>query len=313
MPTSAQLLQTRGARAGAAGALVSFNGKSFDAPLLETRYLFHRLEWPGSRLPHVDVLHPARRFWGDECAGRRRRARSWRSSSRCSGRGGGATCPASRFPRATSSSSARAMPGRSRRARAQSPRSAVAGGADRATCSTWWRGARGGARTRARRWRSGASTRGRASTSARATRSSARSRCAHRAETSDRQRCGRWRSCAPGGALRRGGGVLARAARDPGDVRRTCRARSQRGARHPSRASGPRSGGGAGVCVAEPGRRRVPGTDARRSIAWDQAGTASVGRGSKRKMSSEPRPSVSFLRPWQPSCGSPTSARRTSS
>lgn len=49
-----------------AGALVSFNGKSFDAPLLETRYLFHRLEWIGGRLPHVDVLHPARRFWGDE-------------------------------------------------------------------------------------------------------------------------------------------------------------------------------------------------------------------------------------------------------
>ena len=48
----------------AAGALVSFNGKSFDAPLLETRYLFHRLEWVGARVPHVDVLHPARRFWG---------------------------------------------------------------------------------------------------------------------------------------------------------------------------------------------------------------------------------------------------------
>ena len=31
-----------------AGALVSFNGKSFDAPLLETRYLFHRLAWPGA-------------------------------------------------------------------------------------------------------------------------------------------------------------------------------------------------------------------------------------------------------------------------
>src|SRR5262249_29614659 len=27
---------------GRAGALVSFNGKSFDAPVLETRYLFHR-------------------------------------------------------------------------------------------------------------------------------------------------------------------------------------------------------------------------------------------------------------------------------
>lgn len=47
-----------------AGALVSFNGKSFDAPVLETRYLFHRLEWIGARLPHMDVLHPARRFWG---------------------------------------------------------------------------------------------------------------------------------------------------------------------------------------------------------------------------------------------------------
>ena len=53
-----------------AGALVSFNGKSFDAPFLETRYLFHRLEWAGSRLPHLDVLHPARRFWGDRGAAR---------------------------------------------------------------------------------------------------------------------------------------------------------------------------------------------------------------------------------------------------
>jgi len=54
---------------GRAGALVSFNGKSFDAPVLETRYLFHRLEWTASRRPHLDVLHPARRFWKeDECS-----------------------------------------------------------------------------------------------------------------------------------------------------------------------------------------------------------------------------------------------------
>lgn len=54
---------------GSAGALVSFNGKSFDAPVLETRYLFHRLEWTASRQPHIDVLHPARRFWKeDECS-----------------------------------------------------------------------------------------------------------------------------------------------------------------------------------------------------------------------------------------------------
>jgi uncharacterized protein YprB with RNaseH-like and TPR domain len=46
-----------------AGALVTFNGKSFDAPVLETRYLFHRLSWNVRGLPHVDVLHPARRFW----------------------------------------------------------------------------------------------------------------------------------------------------------------------------------------------------------------------------------------------------------
>jgi uncharacterized protein len=49
-----------------AGALVSFNGKSFDAPVLETRYLFHRLQSAAGCLPHLDVLHPARRFWRDE-------------------------------------------------------------------------------------------------------------------------------------------------------------------------------------------------------------------------------------------------------
>ena len=53
-----------------AGAIVSFNGKSFDAPVLETRYLFHRLEWVGARQPHIDVLHPARRFWGGACGPR---------------------------------------------------------------------------------------------------------------------------------------------------------------------------------------------------------------------------------------------------
>jgi len=54
---------------GRAGALVSFNGKSFDAPVLETRYLFHRIEWTPSQRAHIDVLHPARRFWKeDDCS-----------------------------------------------------------------------------------------------------------------------------------------------------------------------------------------------------------------------------------------------------
>ena len=57
------LLEAVAAELARAGALVSFNGKSFDAPLLEGRYLFHRLPWRGREMPHVDVLHPARRFW----------------------------------------------------------------------------------------------------------------------------------------------------------------------------------------------------------------------------------------------------------
>ncbi len=43
--------------------LVTYNGKSFDAPLLETRYRMARSETPFDRLQHVDLLHGARRLW----------------------------------------------------------------------------------------------------------------------------------------------------------------------------------------------------------------------------------------------------------
>ncbi len=43
--------------------LVSFNGKSFDVPLLESRYLIGRLVWPLAQASHLDLLHPARRLW----------------------------------------------------------------------------------------------------------------------------------------------------------------------------------------------------------------------------------------------------------
>lgn len=43
--------------------LVTFNGRTFDLPLLEMRFSFNRLVWPWSHLPHLDALHPARRFW----------------------------------------------------------------------------------------------------------------------------------------------------------------------------------------------------------------------------------------------------------
>src|SRR5262249_5180512 len=56
-------------RLGLAGALVSFNGKSFDAPLLDSRYSFHRLDPVCTTVPHIDVLHPARRFWGPRDGG----------------------------------------------------------------------------------------------------------------------------------------------------------------------------------------------------------------------------------------------------
>jgi len=44
-------------------AIVTFNGRGFDLPLLQTRYTLARLrpEWLG--LPHLDLLAPARRVW----------------------------------------------------------------------------------------------------------------------------------------------------------------------------------------------------------------------------------------------------------
>ena len=60
------MLETVARECAHAGALISFNGKSFDAPMLETRYLFHRLGWFGGDKPHVDLLHPARQFWKRE-------------------------------------------------------------------------------------------------------------------------------------------------------------------------------------------------------------------------------------------------------
>lgn len=44
-------------------ALVTFNGKSFDLPLLRSRYLTNGAPNPFRDLPHVDLLHLARRLW----------------------------------------------------------------------------------------------------------------------------------------------------------------------------------------------------------------------------------------------------------
>jgi uncharacterized protein YprB with RNaseH-like and TPR domain len=42
--------------------LVTFNGKGFDVHLLATRFVMNRLQDPLSGLPHVDLLHAARRL-----------------------------------------------------------------------------------------------------------------------------------------------------------------------------------------------------------------------------------------------------------
>ena len=44
-------------------ALVTFNGKAFDIPLLQSRFVLARQRWPLVRVVHLDLLHPARRIW----------------------------------------------------------------------------------------------------------------------------------------------------------------------------------------------------------------------------------------------------------
>ena len=57
------LLEAVGDVADAAGTLVTYNGKSFDLPLIETRFTLHRMPTPFAGRPHIDMLHPARRLW----------------------------------------------------------------------------------------------------------------------------------------------------------------------------------------------------------------------------------------------------------
>jgi uncharacterized protein YprB with RNaseH-like and TPR domain len=47
-----------------ADRLVSYNGKSYDLPLLTTRFRMHGLMHPFAELPHLDLLHTVRRLFG---------------------------------------------------------------------------------------------------------------------------------------------------------------------------------------------------------------------------------------------------------
>ena len=43
--------------------LVSFNGKSYDIPLLNTRFIMNHITPLPETLPHMDLLHPVRALW----------------------------------------------------------------------------------------------------------------------------------------------------------------------------------------------------------------------------------------------------------
>jgi len=43
--------------------LVTYNGKAFDVPLLESRYRLNRTPFPAATAHHLDLLPPARRLW----------------------------------------------------------------------------------------------------------------------------------------------------------------------------------------------------------------------------------------------------------
>lgn len=43
--------------------LVTYNGRSFDMPLLESRFIMQRMPLDMENLPHADLLHTARRVW----------------------------------------------------------------------------------------------------------------------------------------------------------------------------------------------------------------------------------------------------------
>lgn len=55
---------------GSSEALVTYNGKAFDIPLLTTRYITHGWQSPFSNHIHLDLLHIARRLWRDRLPSR---------------------------------------------------------------------------------------------------------------------------------------------------------------------------------------------------------------------------------------------------
>ncbi|MFP2929834.1 ribonuclease H-like domain-containing protein [Pyxidicoccus sp. 3LG] len=64
------MLRVLAERMAQSSCLVTFNGKSFDWPLLRTRFVLNRVTTP-AELPHLDLLHCARRVFKHRGAGTR--------------------------------------------------------------------------------------------------------------------------------------------------------------------------------------------------------------------------------------------------
>jgi tetratricopeptide (TPR) repeat protein len=60
------LLESVAELAGDINCVITYNGKTFDLPLVETRFALQRIDAPFVDVAHVDMLHPARRMWRDE-------------------------------------------------------------------------------------------------------------------------------------------------------------------------------------------------------------------------------------------------------
>ena len=62
-PAERALLHAVGEFVSGTPFIVTFNGRTFDVPVMETRWLFHRMAHALEGVPHVDMLPPARRLW----------------------------------------------------------------------------------------------------------------------------------------------------------------------------------------------------------------------------------------------------------
>lgn len=79
------LLEALSAQFDAAPFVASYNGRTFDAPLMDVRWAFHRMASPLESKPHFDMLPPARRLWkhrGEQPAGALARFRADTSGAR---------------------------------------------------------------------------------------------------------------------------------------------------------------------------------------------------------------------------------------